>query len=232
MNPLEIAEIAGRSLLVGAVATALIIPPGLALAWLLARRDFRGRALVQTLLALPLVLPPTAIGLLLLLLLSPQQPWAAWLHALLGGNPLFTWRAAVIASAFMGAPLLVRTAETAFAAVEPAYEQLASMLGASTLRVFFSVTLPLAARGVAYAILLAFLRGVGEFGATSLIAGNIPGETETLALAIYSRAQNHADRDALLLALVAVGIALLATWLGERLLRPATRPHAPPLASD
>ena len=168
---------------------------------------------------LPLVVPPVAVGLILLKALSPRQPWAAYVHPIFGGNPLFTWRAAAIASAVMGAPLLIRAAEAGFAAVPRRLELLAASLGASRWRVFCTVTLPLAARGVAYGAILCFLRALGEFGATILVAGNIPGETETLASAIYSRTQSQCDDQALLLALPAIGIAIIATVAGEFLLR-------------
>ncbi len=220
----EIFDVTRRTLLIGAAATALATPPALLLALLLARGRFPGRVIVQTLVTLPLVVPPVAVGLLLLSALSPLRPWARGLHALLGGNPLWTWRAAVIAAAVMGAPLLIRTAEAALAAVPRRLEHVAATLGASPLRVFLTVTLPLAARGVLYGVLLCFLRAVGEFGATVLVAGNIPGETQTLALAIYARTQAFEDREALLLTATSIGIAAIATLIGEVLLvrsRPA-----------
>lgn len=214
----EIFDVTRRTLLIGAAATALATPPALLLALLLARGRFPGRVIVQTLVTLPLVVPPVAVGLLLLSALSPLRPWARGLHALLGGNPLWTWRAAVIAAAVMGAPLLIRTAEAALAAVPRRLEHVAATLGASPLRVFLTVTLPLAARGVLYGVLLCFLRAVGEFGATVLVAGNIPGETQTLALAIYARTQAFEDREALLLTATSIGIAAIATLIGEVLL--------------
>lgn len=214
-------DVTRRTVLIASTATAIATPPGLALAWLLARRRFRGRALVQTLVMLPVVLPPVAIGLVLLELLSPRAPWAGVVFGMLGGNPLFTWRAAVIASAVMGMPLMVRTAEAAFAGVPRRLELVASGLGASGWRVFRTVTLPLAGRGVAYAVLLCFLRALGEFGATTMVAGNIEGQTQTLALAIYAHTVNFEDRDALWLAAIALLIAATATALGEAFLRPA-----------
>ena len=208
-----------RTLLVGSVATLVTVPIGIAIALALARRRFFGRSLVQALVTLPMVLPPVAVGLLLLKFLSPQTPWANAIYTALGGNPLFTWRAAAIAAAVMGAPLLIRTAEAAFAGVPRRLELAAASLGASRLRVFFTITLPLAARGVAYGVLLCFLRAVGEFGATTLVAGNIPGQTETLALAIYSREQGRQDAEAMILVAISIAIAVVATVLGEVFLR-------------
>lgn len=221
----ETAEITLRSLLIAGVATAVVTPPSLALAWVLARRDFPGRSVVQGVLVLPLVVPPVAVGVALLLALSPQRPWAGAVQALLGGNPLFTWRAAAIAAAVMGAPLLVRTAEAAFAAVPRRLEQAAESLGSSAWRVFWTVSLPLAGRGVAYGVLLCLLRAMSEFGATTLVAGNIPGETETLSLAIHARVRAGDDAEAALLAGVSVVLAFTATVLAERFCRrPAISP--------
>lgn len=215
----EASEIARRTLLVAGVATAGALLPGLGLALLLARKRFPGRTLLQAIVTIPMVVPPVAVGLLLLKALSPRQPWAEALYATMGGNPLFTWRAAALASAVMGAPLLVRGAEAAFASVPRRLELLAASLGASRWRIFCTVTLPLAGRGVAYGCLLCFLRAMGEFGATILVAGNIPGRTETLSSAIYSRTQAQRDDEAMLLALPAIGLAILATMLGEALSR-------------
>lgn len=222
LNLADIAEITLRSIFIASVATLIVTPPSLALAWLLARRDFPGRSVVQSVLVLPLVVPPVAVGVALLLALSPQRPWAGALQSVLGGNPLFTWRAAAIAAGVMGAPLLVRTAEAAFAAVPRRLEQAAASLGSSVWRVFWTVSLPLAGRGVAYGVLLCLLRAMSEFGATTLIAGNIPGETETLSLAIHSRVRAGDDADAALLAGVSVVLALLATLLAERFCRRPT----------
>ncbi len=206
------------TLKVGLVATAIILVPGVWLGWVLARRRFRGRALVQTLVALPMVLPPTAVGLLLLLLLSRQGAVGGILERLTGGTLLLTWWAAAIAAAVMSFPLLVRGAEQAFAAVPPRLEQVARSLGASRRRVFLRITLPLAARGLAYGTLFAFARSLGEFGATTIVAGHIPGETETLALATYGRIEAFQSGEALWLAGASVALALAATWCAESLL--------------
>ena len=217
----DILAITGLTLRVGLLSTALIAVPGVALGWLLARRRFRGRALVQTAVALPMVLPPVAVGLLLLLLLSRRSAFGRALEALCGGPVLLTWRAAALASAIMSFPLLVRGAEQAFLGVPRRLEQVARTLGASRLTVFRRVTWPLAARGILYGLVFAFARGLGEFGATTIVAGNIPGRTETLALGVYARIEAFRDGDALVLAGVSVLLAFGITWAAEAWLRRA-----------
>jgi molybdate transport system permease protein len=197
------------------LATLLIVPPGLAVAWLLARRKWRGKSLLETLVALPLVMPPVATGLILLKLLGRRGPVGGWLHRTFDLDVVFTWRAVVIAMMVMSFPLLVRTARVAFEEVSPRLEEMARTLGANETRVFFTITLPLAARGIVAGMLLAFARAIGEFGATILVAGNIPGRTTTLALAIYDRVQLGRDEEAFQLLAVAVVIAFLAVWTAE-----------------
>jgi molybdate transport system permease protein len=213
----EILPITFLTLRVGAVATAAILPAALVLAYLLARRDFPGKSLVQALIALPLVLPPVAVGLGLLLLLGRRGPLGG-LWSALGIDVVFTWWAAALAAAVVGFPLLVRACQQAFAAVDVRYERVSRSLGLGPLRTFFRVTLPLAHRGVLYGTLLAFTRALGEFGATALVAGIIPGRTETLALGIYARVQVGDDAAALALCGASFAIALAAmivaeTWL-------------------
>jgi molybdate transport system permease protein len=211
----DILSITLLTLKVGLASLALSVVPGLALAWVLAKRPFRGRTLVQTLVNLPMVVPPVAVGLVLLLLLGRRGTVGGLLHRALGLDILFTWQAAALASAVMAFPLLVRSAQQAFAEVPERLESVAASLGAGPFSVFRSVTLPLARRGVVYGLVLCFARGLGEFGATSLIAGSIPGRTETLALGIYSRVQRGDDPGALGLACVSVALAFLATYLSE-----------------
>jgi molybdate transport system permease protein len=187
---------------------------------LLARRSFRGKALAQALIALPMVLPPVAVGLALLLLLGRRGPLAG-LWSALGVELVFTWWAAALAAAVVGFPLLARACEQAFAEIDPEFERLARTLGHSPLRAFFRVTLPLARRGVLYGTLLAFTRALGEFGATALVAGILPGRTETLALGIYARAQLGEDADALALCAASFAIALAAMLVAEKWLRRA-----------
>jgi molybdate transport system permease protein len=160
---------------------------------------------------LPLVLPPTAIGILLLLLLGKTGPLGRAFDAL-GIEIVFTWRAAALASAVMSLPLLVRSTRTAFDEVDPKLIGIARTLGDGPLRAFFRVALPLAWRGIFAGTLLAFCRALGEFGATILIAGNIPGRTQTLALAIFQRTQSGRDHDALRLVAVTSVIALIAVY--------------------
>lgn len=208
---------------VSAVSTALILPPGLAVAWLLARRRWPGKSLLETLVALPLVMPPVATGLLLLLLFGRFGPIGGFLHERLGLDVVFTWRAVVLALSVMSFPLLVRSARVAIEEVSPRLEQIARTLGAGDLRVLFTITLPLALRGIVAGMLLAFARALGEFGATIMVAGNIPGRTTTLSLAIFQNVQLGQDRAAFRLVGVATVLAFLAVWGGEWLAR---RPKA------
>jgi molybdate transport system permease protein len=214
---------------VSALAVLMILPPGLALAWCLARYRWPGKALVETLVALPLVMPPVATGLLLLKLLGRRSPVGGFLSERFGLDVVFTWRAVVIAMAVMSFPLLVRGARIAFEGVPPWLEQIARTLGAGDVRVFLTVTLPLAAPGLLGGLLLAFARALGEFGATILVAGNIPGRTSTLALAIYQDVQLGRDTDAFRLLGYSVALAFLAVWASEWVLqRRPGRPGGPP----
>jgi molybdate transport system permease protein len=208
----EIWPIAGFSLAVAALGTLLIVPPGLALAWLLARRRWPGKAVVETLVALPLVIPPVATGLILLKLFGRHGPFGAL-------DFIFTWKAVVLATAVMSFPLLVRAVRVAFEEVPGRLEQVARTLGASPGRVFFTVTLPLARRGVLAGCVLAFARALGEFGATIMIAGMIPGKTVTLATGIYHEIQLGRDDAALGLLAISVVLAFGALALSEWLVR-------------
>ena len=200
-------------------ATALMLPPGLLLAWWLARRKFPGQTLVETLVSLPLVMPPVATGLILLMLLAPRGVIGRLL-ARLGIEVVFTWKAVVVAMAVMALPLFVRAARAGIEQVDRRYEAVAATLGARPLRIFFTVTLPLAAPAVAAGAVLGFARAVGEFGATIMIAGSLPG-TRTLAVAIYSFAETGRDREAAALLVVSAIIAFLALYLSNRI---AARP--------
>ncbi|HYH99507.1 molybdate ABC transporter permease subunit [Hyalangium sp.] len=206
------------SLAVAALATALILPVGVAVAYGLARWQGAGKGLVETLLSLPMVLPPTAVGLVLLELLAMNSPLGQALDGL-GIEVVFTPKAVVLASAIMAFPLLVRSARSGFEEVDPRLVAVARTLGDSRARAFFRVTLPLAWRGVLTGALLAFSRALGEFGATVLVAGNIPGRTQTLALAIFHRTQLGQDAEALRLAGIATLIAFAAIYATEILAR-------------
>jgi molybdate transport system permease protein len=204
---------------IAAASTLVILPFGVALAWLLARREWPGKSIVETLVALPLVIPPVATGLLLLKLLGRRGVLGGWIERTFGWEIVFTWRGVVVATAVMSFPLLVRTARVAFEGVSPRLEQVARTLGAGPWRVFATITLPLAARGLIAGAVLAFARALGEFGATIMVAGFIPGQTATLALSIYHLVQLGRDSEALTLLAVSVVIAFGAVWLSEWFLR-------------
>jgi molybdate transport system permease protein len=208
---------------VAALSTLLILPFGIALAWLLARREWRGKSVVETLVALPLVMPPVATGLLLLKLLGRRGVLGGWLEKNLGWEIVFTWRGVVVATAVMSFPLLVRTARVAFENVSPRLEQVARTLGSGPWRVFARITLPLALRGVVAGALLAFARALGEFGATIMVAGYIPGKTATLALSIYNLVQLGHDSEAFRLLAISVAIAFCAVFASEFFLRRRAR---------
>jgi molybdate transport system permease protein len=204
------------TILTALAATALMVPPGVLLAWLLARRRFRGRVLLETFVSMPLVMPPVATGLLLLLLFSPRGPVGRAL-ASVGIEVVFTWRAVVLAMTVMGLPLFVRTVRAGLEQVDRRYEAMASTLGAPPLRVFFSITLPLAFPALVAGAVLGFARAIGEFGATIMVAGSIPGVTRTLPVAIYTFAETGRDREAMMLLGISAGIAFLALWISNRL---------------
>jgi molybdate transport system permease protein len=215
-------EVLAVTLRVAFGATLLVAPFALSTGWLLARRQFAGKSVLETLVALPLVLPPTAIGYLLLALFARS----GWLGVeRLGFDPgvLFTARGAVLASAVMAFPLAARTARLAFEGVDPRLEHMTRSLGRSRTDVFLAVTLPLAARGLLAALLLAFGRALGEFGATVIVAGNIPGRTQTLALAIFTEIQLGDERAALALVGLCVLLAFVLVASVERLQRRAER---------
>lgn len=204
------------SLKVGLWCTALVAGPGVLLGWLLARVQFTGKAIVDGLIHLPLVLPPVVPGYLLLLLLGKQGPLGHWLYDTWGVALVFTWQGAVIASAMMALPLMVRAVRLAVSLVEPRLEDAARTLGAGPLRVWLTITLPLAAPGILTGLVLAFARSLGEFGATVTFVGNIAGETRTLPLAIYTYTQiPGADEPALRLVVISILLALAALWLSE-----------------
>jgi molybdate transport system permease protein len=209
-------QIVGFTATMALLSTLLILPPGVALAWCLARKHWRGKSLVETFVALPLVLPPVVTGLILLKLFGRRGLIGSWLHDNLGLDVVFTWRAVVLALAVMSVPLLVRTLRAAIEEVNPALEQIARTLGAGELRVFFAVTLPLARRGLFAGVLLAFARALGEFGATILVAGNIRGKTTTIPVEIYHLAQLGEDARVWILALVSASIAFAALFFSER----------------
>jgi molybdate transport system permease protein len=208
------------SLRVAVLATAVNALAGIPLAYVLARHSFRGRALVDLLVTLPLILPPTITGYYLIVLLGRRGWLGTPLYALTGWTVAFTWYAAVIAATVMALPLLVRTARAAIESVDRDLEKAAFTLGRPEWRTALEVTLPLARNGILAGLVLAFARALGEFGATLMLAGNIPGRTTTVPLAIYTAVQTGEMHDALLLvaALTALSCAVLviAGRLGVR----------------
>jgi molybdate transport system permease protein len=204
------------SLKVTAVATLGSGILGLGLAWLLARRRFPGHTVVETLVMLPLVLPPTVLGYYLLLALGRGSPVVEWF----GIQMLFTWPAAALAAAVVSLPLMVQTARAAIANVDPRLENAARTLGSSELAIFWRVTLPLSRRGILAGLVLGAARALGEFGATLMVAANIPGRTQTMPLAIYDavQAQQHGLANAMVLVMTLC--AFLSLWAVRRMERP------------
>jgi len=166
-------------------ATALNLVLGVAVGWAMARRRFPGRDLLDAVLTLPMVMPPTVLGYYLLVLIGSQGVIGAWLLQQFGIRLIFTWQAAVIAATIVSFPLVFKAARAAFETVDPQYEDAARTLGISEWAIFFRVTLPLAWRGILAGLLLAFARALGEFGATLMVAGSIAGKTQTLSIAVY-----------------------------------------------
>jgi molybdate transport system permease protein len=212
------AAIVAFTLRTALISTALVVPIGLAIAWLLGRFEWRGKALVETLVLLPLVMPPVATGLILLTLFSRRGALGHLLDRW-GIEIVFTWRAVVAAMVVMSLPLFVRAARVALEEVNVRYESVARTLGASEPRVFLAITLPLASRGILGGTVLAFARAIGEFGATIVVAGNIPGRTTTMALAIFNRVELGKDPEAYRLVAICAVIAFAALWINEAVIR-------------
>jgi molybdate transport system permease protein len=205
------------SLRVATMATAAALAAGLWLAYLLANRNFRGKELLDAALTLPLVLPPTVLGYYLLVLLGRASPIGKVWEALTGSPLVFTWKAAVVAASLHALPLLVKSARAAFESVDRRYERAARNMGASEWRLFWRVTLPLARRSILAATMLAFARALGDFGATLMVAGNIPGRTQTVAVAIYDAVESGDGSLARTLVLIVSAVALLILALANRL---------------
>ncbi len=209
------------SLRVAMRALLFTLPPALLLGWLLARRRFPGRTLLDAVVHSPLVLPPVVVGYLLLLALGVQGPLGRWLDAAFGVRLVFTTNGAALAAGVVALPIMVRTIRLSFEAIDPRLELAARSLGAGPLDRFMGITLPLALPGVLAAAVLGFAMCLGEFGAVITFAANVPGETQTLALAIYGALQTPggetiAMRLALLSMAIALSALLLAEWLGRR----------------
>lgn len=204
------------SLKVAGWATALDVLFGVAVALMLARWRSGARDVVDALLTLPLVMPPTVLGYYLLVLLGRRGPIGAWLDTF-GIRLVFTWQGAVIASMIAAFPLVLKSARAAFESVDPQLEHAARTLGIGETALFFRVTLPLAARGIIAGALLAFARALGEFGATLMVAGNLPGRTQTLSVAIYSAVQAGDDHAANFLVLVTSVVCVVVLLVAGRL---------------
>ena len=200
-------------------ATAINLLLGVAVGYALSRWHIRGRDVIDALLTLPMVLPPTVLGYYLLVLLGRRGAMGQWLQQNLGIELIFTWQGAVIAASVVAFPLVFKAARAAFENVEPTLEQAARVLGLSEVAVFFRVTLPLAWRGILSGTLLAFARATGEFGATLMVAGSIVGETQTLSIAVYEAVQAGQDQTANFLVLV-TSVSCLAILLGAGYLAP------------
>ena len=207
------------SLLVVGFATAIVAVIGLAFAYLLAKFEFRGKELLDAALTIPLVLPPTVTGYYLIVLLGRRGFIGGPLYDLTGWTFAFTWEGAVIAAVVVALPMMVRSARASIESVDPNFETASYTLGKGRLATFFKITLPLAKRGVFAGVVLSFARALGEFGATLMIAGNIPGKTQTMPLAIYEAVASGDDRIARLLAIVLTIVSFSAIYLTNRLSR-------------
>ena len=213
----------GLSLKVALWATGLDLLAGVAVGYALARTRFAGRELVDSILLLPMVLPPTVLGYYLLVVIGRRGWLGHWLEAQFGIHLIFTWQGAVVAAAVVAFPFVCKSARAAFENVDPTYEQAARGLGLGALAVFFRVTLPLAWRGILAGVLLAFARALGEFGATLMVAGSIPGKTQTLSIAVYEAVQAGQDDLANLLVLI-TSITCVAILLAASRLSPSRIP--------
>lgn len=207
----------GLSLKVAGWATALNIVLGIGVGYFLARTRFPGRDLLDTLLTLPMVMPPTVLGYYLLVLVGRRSAFGAWLYDSFGINLIFTWQGAVIAATVVAFPLVFKPARAAFEAVDGQLEQAARVLGVSELSIFFRITLPLAWRGILAGVLLAFARALGEFGATLMVAGSIPGKTQTLSIAVYEAVQAGKDDTANMLVIITSIVCVVVLLTASRL---------------
>src|SRR5579862_7284577 len=212
------------SLRVAAISTAVALVAGLWLAWILANRQFRFKEILDAAVTLPLILPPTVLGYYLLVVLGRSSPVGKLYEWIFGGPLVFSWQAAVVAALFHSTPLLVKSARAAFESVDRSFERAARNLGASELRLFWRVTLPLARRSILAAGALAFARSLGDFGVTLMVAGNIPGRTQTVAIAIYDAVEAGNAATARVLVVIISVIALIILSIANRL---TTNPFGP-----
>jgi molybdate transport system permease protein len=209
------------SLLVVGFATAIVGVVGLAAAVLLAKYNFRGKEILDALLTLPLVLPPTVTGYYLIVLLGRRGLIGGYLYDLTGWSIVFTWEGAVLAAVVVSLPLMIKAARAGIESVNPEYETASFTLGKSRLETFWRITLPLAKRSIVAGLVLSFARALGEFGATLMVAGNIPGRTQTMPMAIYEAVVSGEDRTAQMLAIILTLISLVAIYLTNKFSRSA-----------
>ncbi len=207
------------SLLVVGVTTAIVGVAGLAFAYLLAKRDFRGKELLDAVLTMPLVLPPTVTGYYLIVLLGRRGIIGSYVYDLTGWTVAFTWQGAVVAAVVVSLPLMIKAARASIESVNPDYEIASYTLGKGKLETFLRITLPLARRGIFAGLVLSFARALGEFGATLMIAGNIPGKTQTMPLAIYEAVASGEARQAQILALILTAVSIAAVYLTNKISR-------------
>ena len=208
--------IARFTVLMALMAITLVLPPAIAIGWLLARREFSGKALLETVVSLPLVLPPVASGLMLLWIFGRRSPVGRALD-LAGLEVIFTWKAVVIAMMVISFPLVARSVRAGIEQVDRRFEQLAATLGAGPFRILYSITLPLASRSIIAGAILGFSRALGEFGATIMVAGAIPGRTQTLAVGIYTQVETGREEAAWGLVAISAVLAFGAIYLSNRL---------------
>ena len=216
ITPAEVAALS-LSIKVALLSLVMMFPPGLLVGWLLAKRTFPGKAFLNTLVMCPLVLPPIVSGYFLLILLGKHGFIGEFIYRVFGIEIVFSQFAVVIAVSIISFPLLVRGIMTGMAAVPQELENAARTLGASPVKVFWTITVPLASRGIVGGTILGFSKSLGEFGATLMVAGNIPGKTQTMALAIYSAVQLGEDASVYRLVFISTVVAFVALWLTERL---------------
>ena len=213
-------ETLGITLQIALVATLIDFPIALALSWLIVKKRIRGRTILDVVASLPLAVPPVAIGYFLLILLGRNGPIGGFLHGVLGVDVVFTWVAAALASAIVAFPLMARAIMVAMDGVDERFEMSARSLGAGTMRVIMTITIPLAYRGILAGVLLGFVRALSEFGATIVVAGNIPGKTQTIPLAIFAGVQLGNNEAAMRFAAISIALAvvtlLMHNWLLER----------------
>ena len=220
---MELLGILGLTVQIAVVGTAINLPIALGVSWLIVKRRIPGRLVFDALVSLPLAVPPVVVGYALLLLLGNRGPVGGLLNRLLGVELVFTWFIAALAAAVVSFPLMARAVMVAMGGVDEHLEMAARSLGAGAMRVFFTITVPLAYRGILAGVLLGFVRAISEFGATIVVAGNIPGKTQTLPLAIYLEVLLGDDAMAIRLIAVSVGLAvvtlLVHNWLLDRAAR-------------